>query len=63
VADVFEALTADRHYRKGMSPAQAISILREGVGTRFDANVLTALEQTLESGDAAEVGLAGARAG
>lgn len=45
VADVYEALTADRHYRKGMSTEQALGILREGVGKRFDENVFAALEQ------------------
>ncbi len=53
VADVYEALTADRHYRKGMSSAQALSILREGANTRFDTNVIGALEQVLDAqGDA-----------
>jgi GAF domain-containing protein/HD superfamily phosphohydrolase YqeK len=47
VADVYEALTADRHYRKGMTNEKALAILREGAGRRFDENVIAALERTL----------------
>lgn len=48
VADVYEALTADRHYRKGMTPEQALTILDEGVNNnKFDAGVLTALRKYL----------------
>jgi HD-GYP domain-containing protein (c-di-GMP phosphodiesterase class II) len=56
VADVFEALTADRHYRKKMSVEAALAILDEGIGTRFDGNVVAALRRYLdESGGAAPV--------
>lgn len=48
VADVFEALTADRHYRKGMSVEAALSILDEGIGKKFDANLVAALRQHLK---------------
>jgi HD-GYP domain-containing protein (c-di-GMP phosphodiesterase class II) len=44
VADVFEALTADRHYRKGMAPADAFRILDADVGRKFDAHVVAALK-------------------
>jgi HD-GYP domain-containing protein (c-di-GMP phosphodiesterase class II) len=47
VADVFEALTADRHYRKKMSVEDALSILDAGAGTRFDAHVIAALRRCL----------------
>ena len=44
VADIYEALTADRHYRKGMTPEQALVILDQGVSNnKFDAGVLAAL--------------------
>lgn len=43
VADVFEALTADRHYRCGMDAEQAFAILDEGVGRKFDPEVVAAL--------------------
>lgn len=48
VADVYEALTADRHYRKSMTPEQALAILEEGVRTnKFDAGVLAAMRRYL----------------
>lgn len=49
VADVFEALTADRHYRPGMDRKAALAILDAGIGTRFDARVVAALKQSLVS--------------
>lgn len=48
VADVFEALTADRHYRKKMSTEDALAILDAGAGTRFDGHVIAALRRCLE---------------
>jgi HD-GYP domain-containing protein (c-di-GMP phosphodiesterase class II) len=42
VADVYEALTADRVYRKAMSHEQALAIMREGAGKQFDTKVLHA---------------------
>jgi len=47
IADIFEALTADRHYRKGMEQLQALEIIEEGVGRKFDANVFAALKNYL----------------
>lgn len=47
VADVFEALTADRHYRKGMSVEAALEILDQGVGSKFDGHVVEALKTYL----------------
>jgi len=48
IADVYEALTADRHYRKGMTSEQALSIMDEGVrNNKFDAGVLAALKAYL----------------
>lgn len=49
VADVFEALTADRHYRKGMSYEKALEILDEGIGKKFDEHIVKALKQYLNS--------------
>ena len=49
VADVFEALTADRHYRKGMTTETALAILNEGADKRFDRNVIAALERALQA--------------
>ncbi len=36
IADVFDALTAERCYKKAMPPEQAFGIIREGAGTQFD---------------------------
>ncbi len=43
VADVYEALTADRPYRKSLSWDEARRILWQGRGTTFDPSVLDAL--------------------
>ena len=53
VADVFEALTADRHYRKGMTEAAALAILDAGSGTKFDGRIVQALKQSLAQRDQA----------
>ncbi len=36
VADVYDALSTDRPYRKGMPPEKVHEILREGAGSHFD---------------------------
>jgi HD-GYP domain-containing protein (c-di-GMP phosphodiesterase class II) len=43
VADIFEALTATRPYRSGMTPEHALSIMAKDRGTRLDAQALDAL--------------------
>jgi HD-GYP domain-containing protein (c-di-GMP phosphodiesterase class II) len=43
VADVYEALTADRPYRASLPWEETSRILGEGRGTAFDPNVLDAL--------------------
>jgi putative two-component system response regulator len=40
IADVFDALTTDRVYRKAFDPAEAVRIMREGRATQFDARLL-----------------------
>ncbi|MBF0610750.1 MAG: GAF domain-containing protein [Magnetococcales bacterium] len=45
VADVFEALTATRHYRKSMSSEDAFAILDQGVDSKFDPIVVDALKR------------------
>ncbi len=47
IADVFDALTADRPYRQALTTARALQTLHEGVGTAFDADCLAALERCL----------------
>ena len=44
VADVFEALTAERPYRAARSPAQALEIMRDEVPERLDGDAFAALE-------------------
>lgn len=50
VADVYEALTADRVYRPAMTQEQAVTIMREGVGKKFDPNILQAFFECMEQG-------------
>lgn len=46
-ADVFDALTADRPYRKAMPVSQALAILREGAGTAHDPVCIEALHSAI----------------
>lgn len=57
VADVFEALTANRHYRPGMSEDRAMSIIEPGIGHKFEGRVVAALVQYLGNGGRAALGL------
>jgi len=45
VADAFEAITADRPYRRAQSEEAALAELRDKAGTQFDPDVVEALEQ------------------
>ncbi|WAJ27336.1 HD-GYP domain-containing protein [Antarcticirhabdus aurantiaca] len=47
VADVFDALTADRPYRAAMSIEAALDIMRRDVGLAFDPGCLAALERAV----------------
>ena len=47
VADVFDALTADRPYRAAMPVPKALAIMREDVGRAFDPDCFAALERAL----------------
>jgi hypothetical protein len=42
VADAYDAMTSDRPYRKGMTPEQAVAILKAHAGTQFDPDVVAA---------------------
>jgi putative nucleotidyltransferase with HDIG domain len=53
-ADVFDALTADRPYRKAMTPAEAFAIMDKDVGTAFDPMCLAALKSALKRAELAE---------
>ncbi len=50
-ADVFDALTADRPYRKAMPISQALGIMAKDVGTAFDPLCLEALKAALARAD------------
>ena len=47
VADVFDALTADRPYRPAMPVQKALEIMREDVGHAFDPTCFEALERAI----------------
>jgi HD-GYP domain-containing protein (c-di-GMP phosphodiesterase class II) len=49
VADVYEALTADRPYRAGMTPAAAFDILGRDAGPRLCARAVEALREHLRA--------------
>jgi putative nucleotidyltransferase with HDIG domain len=51
VADVYDALTSDRPYRKAMSPFDAKEILVKGRGTDFDPRVIDAFCEALKRGE------------
>jgi putative two-component system response regulator len=42
LADVYDALTSDRAYKRAMTHDQAIKIIMEGKGSHFDPNVVDA---------------------
>ena len=51
VADVYDAITSDRAYRKAMALADAWELLRKGTGTLFDPDVVEALWTILRKED------------
>lgn len=46
VADVFDALTSDRVYRKAWDPADVLAYIKEYSGRRFDPRIATLCEQS-----------------
>ncbi len=48
IADVFDALTSNRPYKKAFSIERSLKILREGKGSHFDPEFLTRFEQIAE---------------
>lgn len=48
VADVFDALTSDRVYRKAFSRDEAVDIMTKGRGTQFDAELLDVFLESLD---------------
>jgi HD-GYP domain-containing protein (c-di-GMP phosphodiesterase class II) len=49
VADAYEAMVADRPYRRGMPPEDARAELERCAGTQFDPTVVEAFLGTLET--------------
>jgi HD-GYP domain-containing protein (c-di-GMP phosphodiesterase class II) len=49
VADVLDALTSDRVYRKAFDFERAVEMMREDRGTHFDPSILDALLDDLDS--------------
>ena len=47
VADVWDALTSDRAYRRGWAPAKALAHITAGAGTHFDPAVVRALTRVV----------------
>jgi diguanylate cyclase (GGDEF)-like protein/PAS domain S-box-containing protein len=54
VADAYSAMTTDRPYRAGISPAEAEAVLVKGAGRQWDPDCVAALART--RGEAARVG-------
>ena len=51
LADAFDAMTADRPYRKGMSPYEAREILEKGSGKDWDPTVVDAFVVAFRKGE------------
>jgi hypothetical protein len=47
VADAFDAITTNRPYQKARTYAEALAILKDGAGTRWDAECVAAIERCL----------------
>jgi HD-GYP domain-containing protein (c-di-GMP phosphodiesterase class II) len=54
LADVYEALTSERPYRRARTSDEALAIIRADVPDRLDADAFTALEQMLAAEPGAE---------
>ena len=49
IADVFDALTTDRPYRKSFTKEEAIRIVRESIGVYFDPDLLEHFEKAVST--------------
>lgn len=56
VADAFEAMTADRPYRKALSVEQALAELRKFAGVQFDPEIVDAFVKTTWAEDVQDPG-------
>ncbi len=48
VADSFDAMISDRHYRKALSPEQALEEIRRCAGTQFDPEIVGVFAKMVE---------------
>nr|WP_290668884.1 HD domain-containing phosphohydrolase [Ardenticatena sp.] len=48
VADTYDAITSDRPYQRGRPPEEALRIIREQSGKRFDPAIVEAFERAFE---------------
>ncbi len=48
VADVYDALTSERCYKEAFSKEKSIEILKEGIGTQFDGDIVYALLKVID---------------
>ena len=51
VADVYDALTSDRSYRRAFEPAHALQLMQGDAGRAFDPDVLAMFTEILERSD------------
>ncbi|MEI8350623.1 MAG: HD domain-containing phosphohydrolase [Candidatus Omnitrophota bacterium] len=49
VADVYQALTSDRPYRKAYSKGEALDIIQQGSGTQFDPEIVEAFMKIMKT--------------
>ena len=49
IADAYDAMTSDRHYRRSLTMEHAVEQLRMGRGSQFDATLVDAFLSMLES--------------
>jgi putative nucleotidyltransferase with HDIG domain len=54
VVDVYEALTADRPYRRGFSSKEALAIIEEEKGSKFDPAIVDVFVRMVRSGELEE---------
>jgi len=62
VADFYEAVTSQRHYRDPMAVEEAFRLLREGSGSHFDKKIVDALIKCRQRAAEAVIGRGGATA-
>ena len=56
IADVFDAMTTDRPYQKGMNLTEATERLRSMAGQRLDPKVVEAFFAAVRNGDLTPLG-------